>query len=119
MAHAFNPNYPNKYDPNHQTLLGKGPVLKYSAGQKYASTAASAAPIIQLCKEFGLPYQSYVSRSDIPSGSTVGPVVAETLGIPTVDLGCAQLAMHAARELMSSSDFLQLCHLLTLALSER
>ncbi len=112
MAHALNPNYPKKHEPHHTPLLGHGVVLKYNADQKYASNALSAAAIVQACQQTNLPYQSYVCRSDIPCGSTVGPVIAQTTGINTVDIGCPQLSMHSAREVMAVQDYLDMVHLL-------
>lgn len=113
VAHAYNPNYPKKYDPKHQPLLGKGIVLKYNADKKYASDAKTAAPVIQACKKIKIPYQSFVCRSDMPCGSTVGPIVAAGLGIPTVDIGCPLFSMHSSREVVSGSDHLDMCQLLT------
>lgn len=113
MAHAFNPNYAEKYDDEHAPRLGKGIAIKYNAQQKYASTAATAAPVIQACRSLNLPHQSFVCRSDLPCGSTVGPIVAQTLGIPTVDIGIPQLSMHSIREIMACQDYLHLCQLLT------
>jgi aspartyl aminopeptidase len=113
VAHAYNPNFPKKYDPKHLPHIGKGIILKYNADKKYASDAKTAAPIIQACKRLKLPYQSYACRSDIPCGSTVGPIVAQGLGIPTVDIGCPIFSMHSAREVMACQDHLDLCQLLT------
>ncbi len=113
MAHALHPNHPDKHDPQHQPLLGKGPVLKYNAQYKYATDALSAAPVIQACQALNLPYQSFVSRSDMPCGSTLGPLMAERLGIPTVDIGIPQLSMHSIREVIACQDYLDLCRLLT------
>ena len=113
MAHALNPNYPKKNEPHHTPLLSKGISLKYNADQKYASNALSAAVIVQACKELNLPYQPYVARSDLPCGSTVGPIVAKTTGINTVDIGCPQLSMHALREVMATQDYLDMTRLLS------
>jgi aspartyl aminopeptidase len=118
VAHALNPNYPKKYDPQHQPLLGKGIAIKQTANQKYSSTAFSAAVIIRACQMLNLPYQSYVSRSDIPSGSTVGPIVAAETGITTIDIGCPQLSMHSIREVIACQDYLDMYRLLTYLLQE-
>ncbi len=118
MAHALNPNYPKKYEPHHTPLLGKGIVIKYNADQKYASNALSAAIIVQACQTLNLSYQSYVCRSDLPCGSTVGPIVAQSTGINTVDIGCPQLSMHSAREVMATQDHLDMVRLLTHLLQE-
>ncbi len=119
VAHALNPNYPAKYDANHGPLLGKGVVLKFNADLKYASSALTSARVVQLAEKHSLSLQSYVSRNDIPSGSTVGPIMAQSLGIPTVDIGCAQLSMHSAREVIACQDYLDLCTLLTHLLQDK
>ncbi len=118
MAQAFNPNYKEKYDPQHHAPLGKGIVIKYQASRRYMSHAESAAPIVLLCHKLGIRYQSYVNRSDIGSGSTVGPIFAAQQGISTVDIGCPQLSMHAAREAMACQDYYDMCTLLTHFLQE-
>lgn len=118
MAHALNPNYPQKYDPHHAPLLGKGIILKYNADQRYASNALSAAVVIHACQVLNLPFQSYVCRSDQPCGSTLGPILAATTGINTVDIGCPQLSMHSIREVIACQDYLDLVRLLTHLLQE-
>jgi aspartyl aminopeptidase len=118
MAHALNPNYPKKHEPHHTPLLGKGIVLKYNADQKYASNALSAAVIVRACEVLRLPYQSYVCRSDMPCGSTVGPLIAQGTGINTVDIGCPQLSMHSIREVMATQDYLDMVRLLSHLLQE-
>jgi aspartyl aminopeptidase len=106
VAHAFNPNFPAKYDPEHKCLLGKGLSLKYNANRKYATDAKTAAIILQACNQEQIPCQSFTSHSNISSGSTVGPIVAQNLGIPTADIGCPILSMHSAREVMATQDHL-------------
>ena len=118
MAHALNPNHPKKHDPHHAPLLGKGIVLKYNADQKYASNALSAAVITHACQKLNLPCQSYVCRTDMTCGSTVGPIVAGNTGINTVDIGCPQLSMHSIREMMACQDYLDMVRLLTHLLQE-
>lgn len=113
VSHAFNPNFPQKYDPKHQPLMGEGIVLKYNADRRYASDAKSAALAVLACKALKLPYQSFVFRSDILGGTTVGPIVASGLGIPTVDIGIPIFSMHSSREVMACQDHLDMCQLLT------
>ncbi len=112
MTHALHPNYPEKSDPNHPVHLGGGVVLKFNAAHKYATSAKGAAFVIDLCQKLSIPYQSFVSRSDMPCGTTVGPMIAQTLGIETTDIGIAQLSMHAARELIACRDYAYLFELL-------
>ncbi len=119
VAHAYNPNFSKKYDPQHRLLPGHGIALKYNSDKKYATDAKTAAPIIAACKKLKLKMQSFSSRSDIPSGSTIGPIFAHSLGIPTVDIGSPIFSMHSAREVMAIQDHLDLCHLLTHLLDEK
>lgn len=104
VGHALHPNYADKHEPRHQLLLNEGIILKSSAQYKYATDARTGAIIEDICKKQSLPYQRFTGRGDIPSGSTIGPVVAQQMGIPTVDVGIAQLSMHSCRELIGAKD---------------
>lgn len=98
MAHAYHPNFPNAYEPDHKVLVNQGPVIKINANIRYASNSASQARFIQLCELANVPYQQYAHRSDIGCGSTIGPMTSARLGINTVDVGCPMWAMHSIRE---------------------
>ncbi|MCI5052970.1 MAG: M18 family aminopeptidase [Simkaniaceae bacterium] len=113
VAHAYHPNYPAKYDPDHHPLLGHGIVIKHNANMRYATDSESAAHLVHLCNTLDLPHQNYVTRSDLPCGSTIGPLFSSQTGIRTVDIGSPLLAMHAARELAACKDHEDLCKLLT------
>lgn len=104
MAHATHPNYSDRHEPGHWIALGGGPVVKTNVAQRYASDARSAAPFVDACGRAGITVQLYAHRGDLPCGSTIGPITASRLGIPTVDVGAPQLAMHSARELMATAD---------------
>jgi aspartyl aminopeptidase len=97
-AHAVHPGFPSKMDPDHAPVLNGGPVLKAHAGRAYATDAVSAAAFLQACQAAGVPCQRFVNRSDVKSGSTIGSMVSAQLGIPVVDVGSAQYAMHSVRE---------------------
>jgi len=103
-AHATHPNYPERHDPEHRILLDGGPVLKFNARERYATDAVGAGIVRLAAERAGVDLQSFVSRSDMACGSTIGPATAAVLGMRTVDLGVAQLAMHSARELCGSAD---------------
>lgn len=109
LAHGFHPSYADKYDPENAPLLGAGPVLKFNANQKYATSSSTAAAIVELAEKQKIPLQKFASRSDIPAGSTVGSIMASQLGIPTADLGIAGWAMHSARETIAARDEEALC----------
>jgi len=98
MAHAYHPNHPNAYEPCHHATVNQGPVIKTNANQRYSTNADTAARFIQLCEKAKVPYQQYAHRTDLGCGSTIGPMVAAQLGMPTVDVGNPMWAMHSIRE---------------------
>lgn len=103
-AHATHPNYVEKHEPNHKIAVNSGVVVKRNANQRYASDALSEAPFRAACASAGVPVQTYIHRNDLPCGSTIGPVTAARLGVPTVDVGAPQLAMHSIREMAGVAD---------------
>ena len=103
-AHAWHPNYPEKYDPTNHPMLGSGPVIKFNAAQKYASDAASAAVFAGICAKAGVPCQRFVNHSDVAGGSTLGNILASSIPLRGVDMGNAILAMHSCRETGSVRD---------------
>ncbi|GAA1696149.1 putative M18 family aminopeptidase 2 [Mycolicibacterium murale] len=104
MAHATHPNYPERHEPGHQIQVNGGPVLKVQPNLRYATDGRTAAAFELACRQAGVPLQRYEHRADLPCGSTIGPMTAARTGIPTVDVGAPQLAMHSARELMGADD---------------
>ena len=105
-AHAWHPNYSEKYDPTNHPVLGGGPVIKFNAAQKYASDAVSAAVFSELCRKAGVPCQRFVNHSDVAGGSTLGNILASSIPLRGVDMGNAILAMHSCRETGSVADHL-------------
>lgn len=103
-AHAWHPNYAEKYDPTNHPMLGGGPVIKFNAAQKYASDAASAAVFAGICEKAGVPCQRFVNHSDVAGGSTLGNILASSIPLCGVDMGNAILAMHSCRETGSVRD---------------
>lgn len=104
MAHAWNPNFPAAYEPDHKVMVNGGPVIKTNANQRYATEAGTATRFMACCEAAGVPWQQYAHRSDLGCGSTIGPIVAARLGIPTVDVGSPMWAMHSARESAGAHD---------------
>lgn len=104
LAHAVHPNYSDKHDAETRPVLGGGPVIKYSASQRYATTAMSAAYFMEACDRAGVPCQKFVNRNDIAGGSTIGPALSGLTTIPTVDMGAPILAMHSIREFGAVAD---------------
>lgn len=104
MAHATHPNYPERHEPSHPIAVNAGPVLKVHPNLRYATDGRTAAAFALACQQAGVALQRYEHRADLPCGSTIGPLTSARTGIPTVDVGAAQLAMHSARELMGAHD---------------
>ncbi|MGB1868954.1 MAG: M18 family aminopeptidase [Porticoccaceae bacterium] len=111
-AHAAHPNFSDKHDGAHMPVLNGGPVIKVNVKQRYATTSVTSALFRQLCDQADVPVQTFVSRSDLGCGSTIGPITSSRLGIPTLDVGIPQLAMHSCREMTGSQDPERLTHVL-------
>lgn len=112
-AHAFHPNYSDKYDPTNHPQLGDGPCIKINANCKYMSDAHSAAIFKSLCIEAGSPYQYFVNHSDVAGGSTLGNILTSQMDIEGVDVGNPLLAMHSVRETASVDDHLNMTKVMT------
>ncbi|RKI82801.1 M18 family aminopeptidase [bacterium 0.1xD8-71] len=103
-AHAVHPNHPEKTDAVNKSYLNEGIVIKYHGSQRYATDAYSAAVMKDICREAGVPYQTYANRSDIAGGSTLGNILMAQVSMNTVDIGLPQLAMHSAYETAGAKD---------------
>ncbi|GLE05141.1 hypothetical protein PINS_up014129 [Pythium insidiosum] len=104
MAHGVHPNYSDKHEVNHRPLLHAGPVIKYNANERYATTGESAFLMKELARRHNIDIQEFVVRQDTPCGSTIGPILATSTGIRTLDVGLAQLSMHSIREMCGTED---------------
>ena len=111
-AHGIHPNYPDKHDANHGPLLNKGPVIKVNANQRYATNSETSGYFVSLCDANNVPHQTFVTRTDMACGSTIGPITAKTLGVKTLDVGVPTFAMHSIRELAGSEDAYSLAQVL-------
>ena len=103
-AHGIHPNYADKHDANHGPIINNGPVIKVNVNQRYATNSETSALFKHLCELADVPVQSFVVRSDMACGSTIGPITAGKLGVKTVDVGVPTFAMHSIRELAGRWD---------------
>lgn len=104
MAHAVHPNYADRHESNHRPVMGSGPVLKINSNKAYATDSVTQGLFESLCSSVGVESQHFVTRSDLGCGSTIGPITAARIGIPTVDVGNPMLAMHSCREMAATAD---------------
>ena len=103
-AHGVHPNFSDKHDNNHGPLINEGPVIKVNANQRYATNSETSSIYRHISEQLNLPYQSFVVRSDMACGSTIGPITASNIGVRTLDIGVPQFAMHSIREMIGSKD---------------
>ncbi len=111
-AHGVHPNYIDRHDDNHGPLLNAGPVIKVNANQRYATNSETSSLFRLLCRQQDVAVQSFVVRSDMGCGSTIGPITAGMTGIRTLDVGVPTFAMHSIRELAGSVDACNLARVL-------
>ena len=104
MAHGLHPNYADKHDPQHQPRLNGGPTLKLNANARYMTDGLGTAIFEQCCQQAGVSCQYQVSRSDMRTGSTIGPITVGQTGLRTLDVGNPMLAMHSIRETAGTAD---------------
>ncbi len=111
-AHGIHPNFADKHDANHGPMLNAGPVIKINANQRYATNSVTSALFRQLAKAEEVPVQAFTVRSDMGCGSTIGPLTAAKIGVPTLDIGVPTFGMHSIRELAGSEDAFSLMKVL-------
>ena len=103
-AHGMHPNFTDKYDDKHGSVLNKGPVIKVNANQRYATNSETSAVFRHLCIRADVPVQTFVMRNDMQCGSTIGPITSTEIGVKTIDIGVPQFAMHSIREMAGRYD---------------
>ena len=112
MAHSYHPSYPEKYDPSYAPVMNGGPVIKWNANYNYATNLESSQRFKRLCEIAEVPCQTYIIRSDLLCGSTVGHIISSRLGIPVVDVGNPLWAMHSVRETVGVQDHINMIKVL-------
>ncbi|TQV84312.1 M18 family aminopeptidase [Exilibacterium tricleocarpae] len=111
-AHGVHPNFKDRHDSQHGPLLNDGPVIKVNANQRYATSGETSGLFRHLCQQVDVAVQSFVVRTDLACGSTIGPITAAEIGVRTLDVGVPTFAMHSIRELAGSRDAQALCRVL-------
>lgn len=111
-AHALHPNYAGKHDQLHAPSINQGAVIKVNNNQRYATNSETTAVYKDIANELGLSVQTFVVRSDMACGSTIGPITAGEIGVATLDIGLPTFAMHSIRELAGSEDAFKLYQVL-------
>ena len=111
-AHAVNPNYPEAHEPRHQVALNKGPVIKVNANQQYTTQVEAKDHLVKCAQRAGVPLQTFVARTDVGTGGTIGPMTASRLGIRSIDIGSPMVSMHSIREMGGTDDQLHMVNLL-------
>ena len=111
-AHAIHPNFPSKHEKDHTPFMNGGVVIKINANQRYASSSKTISKFLNVASNLDIKTQNYVVRSDMGCGSTIGPITATRLGIDTIDVGVATLAMHSSREICGRDDAYELYNIL-------
>ena len=103
-AQAAHYNHPELFDSTNNTKMNKGVVVKSNANQQYTSDAVSSAIFTSICDSVNVPYQYFVNRSDVRGGGTLGNISSSHVSLKSVDIGCAQLAMHSSVETAGVED---------------
>ncbi|MGD9716259.1 MAG: M18 family aminopeptidase [Sulfuricurvum sp.] len=103
-AHAQHPNFPAKHESEHAPRLNGGVVVKINSNQRYATNSRTQGRFVQCARALHVPLQTFVTRSDLGCGSTIGPISSARLGVETIDVGIPQLGMHSIRELAGTRD---------------
>ncbi|VDN57966.1 unnamed protein product [Dracunculus medinensis] len=111
QAHCSHPNYGDKHEDKHRPAFHEGVVVKVNHDQRYSTTPTTFAILKKISRSANIPLQNYVVRNDMPCGSTIGPILSSKLGIQSIDVGCAQLAMHSIREMTCTSSIYHAVHL--------
>jgi aspartyl aminopeptidase len=111
-AHGVHPNYIDVHDEQHRPLLNSGPVIKINANQRYATNSETSGFFRLLAAKEDVPVQSFVVRTDMACGSTIGPITAGGIGVKTLDIGVPTFGMHSIRELGGAADAYNLSKIL-------
>ena len=117
MAHAIHPNYSDKHEPRHLPKIN-GDRLSKSMRSNAMPPIRSERRFLRPLPAFRDPISKIVTRTDLACGSTIGPLSASRLGVPTVDVGNPMLSMHSIREQCGSEDVAKMIDVLARLFTE-
>lgn len=103
-AHAVHYNHPEFYDASNAVYMNQGVVVKQNASQSYTTDGITSSIFSEICKQVDVPVQYFYNKSDIRGGSTLGNISQSHVSMKSVDIGCAQLAMHSSVETAGVKD---------------
>lgn len=109
VSAAFDPTFPDAYDPRNSAYINKGVTLaKYTGSRGKVGTNDANAEMMEyamrLLDNAGVVWQTgELGKVDQGGGGTVALMVA-SLGIDTVDIGVPVLAMHSPFEITAKAD---------------
>jgi len=107
-AHAYNPNYTDKYDVFNAPVINNGPVLKYNSKHRYTIDSDLTTMFKKICFDECINVQDFACSNNIGSGSTLGPIISAQTGIRGIDVGVPTWSMHSIRETAGAIDIYNL-----------
>lgn len=97
VTHALNPNFTDAYLEGHYPLPNTGLTLKKDANGHVMTDLIGVVLMETIAKQRGLTLQQFHIKNDMPSGGTIGPILATDTGARVIDVGLPQLSMHSIR----------------------
>lgn len=101
-THATHPNHPGNSDITNEALLNNGIVISKDSCSTTDSITSSLFK--EICNKANVPYQDFVTKNDMTSGSTLSGINLRHVSIDSIDIGLGQLAMHGAKEIIGNLD---------------
>ncbi len=101
-THATHPNHPDNSDTNNSSFLNEGVVI--SKDPSSTTNSITSSIVKGICTISKVPYQDFVTKNDMASGSTLSGISLRHVSIDSIDLGLCSLAMHASKEVIGSKD---------------
>lgn len=106
VIHLHNPNFDNVYLENHKPKPNQGITISLDSNGHMATDMVGVAIIEEIARINGDKTQYFQIKNNSRSGGTIGPSIACTgaSGVRVIDVGIAEMSMHAIREVTGSKD---------------